>query len=124
MKDIILTAMLLTLLAFGSVGCSSQKAIMISKGRPEERGGVQGATMLGASGNNRLKQELCNSDIDRILDRTSMNTFERQEFKEKMCGINTSEEEAAEYFNSLPLETKREFERACEHYGYYLNDYG
>ena len=124
MRHIILTSMILTMLNLGTLGCSPQKALLISKGSPDERAGLQGATMLGASSNDRFKQELCNSDIDRILDRTSMDTFEREKFKEKMCGINTSVQEAAEYFNSLPIETRREFERACEHYGYHLNDYG
>ncbi len=104
-------------------GCS-EKAIMISRGDVNERNGVQGATMLGSERNSKLKQTLCNRDLDRILRHTSLDPFQQQEFREKLCGSDTSEQEAAEYFNALPVNQKREFESACKHYGYYINDYG
>lgn len=123
MKRLFFLPLFLSVALSALCGCS-EKAIMISRGNVNERGGVQGAAMMGSPKNSSLKRELCNGDIDIILGHTSMDPFQRQEFKEKLCGINTSEEDTAQFFNSLPLEQRREFERSCERYGYYLNDYG
>jgi hypothetical protein len=90
----------------------------------DERGGIQGTAMLGSGRNSQLEHDFCNGDIERILARTSLDVLQQQEFREKFCGIHRSEEEIAEYFNSLPLKQRREFEKACERYGYHLNDYG
>ncbi len=116
---LIATALLLGLFQ----GCAEKKAVIVVKGSPEEKGGVQGECILGEYCGS-ITDALCSEDLENIMDRAALDTFQKEEFRSLICSGEFDARAVEEYCSSLSPDTRLRLYRAFEQYGYYINGYG
>ena len=114
--------LMITLLSL--VSCAP-KGVICSKGAPEEKGGYQGLIILGDKKETKIRESLCNKDIDKILSLiTTLDIFQKQRLKELTCGEKASSQGFYDFFSSLEEEAKADIIRAFATYSYYIHGYG
>ncbi len=118
---LIFTAAMLCCLVFQ--GCAEKKAVIVVKGSPEERGGVQGECRLGEYCG-KITEALCSNDIEDIMERAALDTFQKEEFRNLICSGDFDAQAVEKYCSSLPPDTRLSLYRAFEQFGYYINGYG
>ena len=104
-------------------GCAEQKAVVVVKGSPEEKGGVQGECRLGEYCG-RITEALCSQDLENVMDRAALDTFQKEEFRNLICSGEFNAQAVEKYCSSLPPDTRLRLYRAFEQFGYYINGYG
>ncbi len=104
-------------------GCAEKRAILVVKGSPEEKGGVQGECKLGEYCG-RITDGLCSKDLNEIIDLADLDTFQSEELYNLICSGDYDAQTVEKYCSSLPEETRQRLYRAFEQYGYYINGYG
>ncbi len=104
-------------------GCARKKALILTKGSVDERGGVKGECRLGEYCGS-ISDELCSRDLDKIMERAGLDTFQKDELRSLVCSGEHDTAEVEEYCSSLDEETRARLYRAFEQYGYYINGYG
>ncbi len=104
-------------------GCAEKKAIVVVKGSPEEKGGVQGECRLGEYCKS-VTDKLCSEDLEKIIEQADLDMFQHDELFRLICSGEGNAQSVEEYCASLPDETRQRLYRAFEYYGYYINGYG
>ncbi len=104
-------------------GCADKKALIVVKGSPEERGGVQGQCRLGEYCG-KITDALCSKDLEEIMERASLDTFQKEELHALICSGQSDTAAVEKYCSSLPDDIRMRLYRAFEQYGYHINGYG
>ena len=118
------TMVLLTLsLFFPAAGCT-KKAVIVSKGAPEEREGYKGMCVLGEEKHNSVYDELCQGDLQKIVKHSKLDQFQQEELLRLICGGESDPEAIQRFYFSLPDEVRVDLIHAFDRYGYNLHGYG
>ncbi len=113
----------LFVLVVSVLGCAEKRALVVVKGSPEERGGVQGQCRLGEYCG-KITDALCSRDLKEIMDRAALDTFQKEELRTLICSGQSDTAAVEQYCSSLPDDTRMRLYGAFEQYGYHINGYG